>query len=367
MSYVPPHRRGSGGSPAANGLPADAAAVSSRRAADLLGAMKILEEVKPQSPPRPVTTDKYGRRTMGGTGLNGYARTKRPNTGYQNEKDERETKLFVNAFTYVRCINLKRRTEQWDRFLYHAERMGPEFVLKVQRFEAVDGEAALAADSTPWLGTEVALEWDTTKNAMWDKDVEAGMTRTLSPGEVGCALSHVKLWQELLRTETETNNSSMLILEDDAAFLHPERGGRLRDCNPQKPLSRVRFRIAFRKAWELLPMDDWDIFYLGLSDRGERRDVQVSEIGLDNIKVELFTPEYGFHTHAYAIKQSAAKVLIDNLPVVGPIDVWLADNNWFGLRIFCAKVANDGYKNLGANLIDQNRVGESSIPQSGRK
>lgn len=363
MSYVPPHRRGSGGSPATNGRPADAAAVSNRRAADLLGAMKSLE-VKP-SPPKPVTTDKYGRRTMGGTGRNGYAPAKRPSTGYQNEKDERETKIFVNAFTYVRCINLQGRTEQWDRFLHHADRMGPEFVRKVQRFEAVDGKAALAAESTPWLGTAVALDWDTTTNAKWDKHVESGVTRTLSPGEVGCALSHVKLWQEL-RSDTETD-PSMLILEDDAAFLHPERGGSLRDCNPQRPLSRVRFRIAFRKAWELLPTDDWDIFYLGLSDRGERTGLKESEIGLDNVKVELFTPEYGFHTHAYAIKQSAAQVLIDNLPVVGPIDVWLADNNWFGLRVFCAKVANDGYKNLGANLIDQSRVNESSIPQSGRK
>ena len=234
--------------------------------------MKTLEEVKPsQSPPQPVVTDKYGRRTMGGTGQNGYARAKRPSTGYQNEKDERETKLFINAFTYARCINLKRRTEQWDRFLHHAERMGPEFVKKVQRFEAVDGEAAFAAERAPWFGKKVALEWDTTKNAKWDKHVEPGMTRTLSPGEVGCALSHVELWYELavgvapppefaFGTDAETNpHTSMLIMEDDAAFLHPERGGNLRDCNPDKPLSRVRFRIAFRKAWELLPTD-WDIF-----------------------------------------------------------------------------------------------------------
>ena len=382
---MPPHRRGSGGSsPATNGraAAAAAAAVSNRRAADLLGAMNSLEEddyhnLKP-SPPRPVVTDKYGRRTMGGTGQNGYARAKRPNTGYQNEKDERETKLFINAFTYVRCINLKRRTEQWDRFLYHAERMGPEFVKKCQRFDAVDGQAAFAAERAPWFGKKVALTWDTTKNAMWDKHVEPGMTRTLSPGEVGCALSHVELWYELavgvapppefaFGTDAETNpHTSMLIMEDDAVFLHPDRGGNLRDCNPDKPLSRVRFRIAFRKAWELLPTD-WDIFYLGLSDRGERRGLKESETGLDNVTVELFTPEYGFHTHAYAIKQSAAQVLIDNLPVVGPIDVWLADNNWFGLRVFCAKVSNDGYKNLGANLIDQDRVGESTIPQSGRK
>jgi GR25 family glycosyltransferase involved in LPS biosynthesis len=237
----------------------------------------------------------------------------------------------------------------------------------------------MGADEKPWLGKDVALEWDTTKNARWDKHVEGGMTRTLTPGEIGCALSHVKLWYELAAnmppppdfadgTDVGTKpdaDTAMLILEDDAAFLHPERGGNFRDCNPGKLLSRVRFRIAFRKAWELLPAD-WEMFYLGFSDRGERKGLIHSETGLDNITVALFSPEYGFHTHAYAIKQSAAKALLDNLPVVGPIDVWLADNNWFGLRTYVGIVTNDGYKNMGANLICQNRVGESSIPQSGR-
>ena len=164
---------------------------------------------------------------------------------------------------------------------------------------------------------------------------------------------------------TNPRHTSMLILEDDATLLHPERGGNFRDCNPEKPLSAVRFRIAFRKAWDLLPAD-WDVFYLGFSDRGERRELLRSESGVDNVTVELFKPEYGFHTHAYAIKPSAARVLLDNLPVVGPIDVWLADNAWFDLRVYSAKVKGDGYKNLGANLICQNRVDESSIPQSGR-
>jgi len=330
----------------------------------------------PPSPPRPVT-DKYGRRTMAGTGSNGYAKTKKPSTGPYNEKDEAEMTLFVNAFTYVRCINLKGRTQQWGRFLYHSGRMGPQFLKKVQRFEAIDGKAAVAADQKRWLGNDVALEWDTTKNSQWDRHIEGGLTKRLTAGEIGCALSHVALWDELAMsmtpppefaygTDADTNPyTSVLILEDDAAFLHPERGGKLRDCNPEKPLSRVRFRIAFRKAWELLPTD-WDIFYLGFSDRGERKGLLQSETGLDNVTVELFTPEYGFHTHAYAIKQSAAQVLLDHLPVVGPVDVWLADNDWFGLRVYCAKVKNDGYKNMGANLICQNRVDESSVPQSGR-
>ena len=51
----------------------------------------------------------------------------------------------------------------------------------------------------------------------------------------------------------------------------------------------------------------------------------------------------------------------------GPVDVWLADNNWFGLNVNCAVVANEGYNNEGAFLISQQRhKSDSDIRQSGR-
>ena len=51
----------------------------------------------------------------------------------------------------------------------------------------------------------------------------------------------------------------------------------------------------------------------------------------------------------------------------GPVDVWLADNNWFGLNVYCAVVANEGYNNEGAFLISQQRhKSDSDIRQSGR-
>jgi hypothetical protein len=45
---------------------------------------------------------------------------------------------------------------------------------------------------------------------------------------------------------------------------------------------------------------------------------------------------------------------------VGPIDVWLADNQWFGLPVYCAVIAGEGWKNAegnyeGAPLVGQHR------------
>jgi len=278
-----------------------------------------------------------------------------------------DTTLFCDAFTKIRCINLKRRPEQWEQFLVHATRIGPSFVSKVERFEAVDGQEAVDGNSCR-IGSDVALHWDTTQNAIWDRHVETGCTRQMTPGEIGCALSHVALWRELVSqhdVEEGRPEEAMLILEDDAAFLHPHRRGRFnRAVQENDTLSAERFKVAFRLAWDLLP-GDWDIFYLGLSDRGDRMDVAASD-ECDGVSVQLFSPSYGFRTHAYAIKKSAAHTLLDNLPVVGPVDVWLADNSWFGLRVYCAVVANDGWRDTGANLISQNRVAESTIGMSSR-
>ena len=49
------------------------------------------------------------------------------------------------------------------------------------------------------------------------------------------------------------------------------------------------------------------------------------------------------------------------------VDVWLADNEWFGLNIYCCVVANEGWHGQGASLISQRRHDtKSDIAQSGR-
>ena len=320
------------------------------------------------------------------------------------------TLLFCKAFSFIRCINLKNRPEQYEKFLYYAEcRIGSEFIQKLKRFDAINGKeitvpSSLSSSSLDFVD-DVALEWDTTQNSLWDRHVKPGLIRQMAPGEIGCALSHISLWKELVtmvadeKKEHEQNEqeqeqqiveqqSSMLIFEDDAAFLG--NGGNSNASNNANV--NDRFLRAFEKAFKILPTD-WDIFYLGFSDRGERKGVidssllsslstssssststgeNLNDDTSNNLVVHIFTPTYGFHTHAYAIRKSAAKKLLHNLPVVGPIDVWLADNEWFGLNVYCSIVANEGYKNTGSPLVYQDRSmivsgkGKSSVGQSGR-
>jgi GR25 family glycosyltransferase involved in LPS biosynthesis len=265
---------------------------------------------------------------------------------------------------------------------------GRLFTQQVEKFDAVDGAALLLqTDENTHRGEALVmdclLEWDATKNAMYDRHIEPPMAKRLSPGEVGCALSHVQLWRELLHCD-DLESSTMLILEDDATFYTRKGGdqqssrgggrrghtGRTRKGDTTRLASRGAspgFLEAFSSIWKAMPAD-WEILYLGFSDRGERIIVPCQQQLEDSsVKVSIFRPTYGFHTHAYALSKSAASILLSNLPVVGPLDVWLADNRWFGLNVYCGVVANEGYHGQGACLVSQRKHDTlSDICQSGR-
>jgi len=383
-----------------------------------------------------------------------------------------QVKLLQESLTRICCINLERREDRWKSFQQHLQqslgRKDGHHLLqhKMERFNAVDG---IPADDSPdaELLTKVDTTWDATINAKWDRHISPPMTKEMSTGEVGCALSHIKLWRELVATADKMKHEAavaaaaaaeadgtdepnettppkataavspssggvicddillpppvppseipitMMIMEDDSLFYSPRlahvgattspqhhnSSGSNNNHNnqsqePYHPPSNHDFWTAFQLAWTQLP-EDWDIWYLGFSDRGERVPVDTFEMPKPHhhhhhnkdhdsndltMTVQLFKPTYGFHTHAYVLTSKAAQRLLDNLPVKGPLDVWLADNQWFDLNVYCSVIEHEGWQNTGAWLVTQNRkaVGDKNskpntkkidtdIGQSGRK
>jgi GR25 family glycosyltransferase involved in LPS biosynthesis len=359
-AYVPPHRRGRGrGQPATRGRLAD-----SRPAAT--------EPAPATEPPAPEP-----------------ARRQWNNQQETQSAEDTEAQLLQDTFTHVCCINLKHRQDRWTSFLQKLQRSlgnrGSKFIQKVERFDAVNGAALLKlkleSSSSPGVEEDpdmpCVIEWDATNNSRYDRHISPPMIKQLSPGEVGCAMSHVRLWRKL--AESENPEAIMLILEDDAQFYaSPDKdnrstrgGGRGRGhYNRETKKGGFDFFSVFSTLWKGVP-DDWEILYLGFSDRGPRIPVVDTSTRASTAgppEVTIFRPTYGFHTHAYAIKKSAALKLLEQLPVVGPLDVWLADNHWLELNTYCGLVANEGWRGTGANLISQDRkhVKESDIEQSGR-
>lgn len=231
------------------------------------------------------------------------------------------------AFAKVFCVNLKRRPDRLKRFSRSIQSAAGD--LSWSRFEAVDG--AVGGDDE-----DFEERWNATRNSEFDRNVRPG-PRIATSGERGCALSHVALW----RCAAERAKSDWtLICEDDCRF----------DAD---------FDRQFRRLWPLVPTDA-ELVYLGFSDRGERRYVDAS-------KSEVFAPEYGFATHCYAVRPAAAATFLQHLPVAGPLDVWLGDNKWFDVKVYCVVVAGKGWRGTGGWLATQDsKPGDCDVRQSSR-
>ena len=293
------------------------------------------------------------------------------------EKDDCDDDDGDNAthcfFDHIYCINLKKRPDRWERMVDRMEKVlgerGQFLTLAMERLEAVDGAsllskvkddaAACACSSVSPLEDMVYCQyWDATNNARWDRrNISPPFRKKMTPGEIGCALSHVQLWQKLSQ-HPKGDATTMLILEDDVVF-YPGND------TSTKP----GFVDALSSLLKILP-PDWDMLYFGFCNVGPRTSAVFEStsynMSTDEVPVHIFRPTYGFYTHAYALKQSAALRLLKDLPVAAPLDVWLADNNWFGLNVYVSVVPSPNGvtgKRRGVSMIAQNRV-DSDIVHS---
>ena len=139
----------------------------------------------------------------------------------------------------------------------------------------------------------------------------------MSPSQIGCALSHIKIYERLIKTEFEV----ALILEDDAIFV--------RDFNNNlKQLILKNFK--FRK--QIVLLSELKEFYGKALDSGNN--------------FEIVNVSNAFFTHAYMINKEAARSIISfNYPVKT-----IADNFVF-FKIYC------NIKIIGLNpfLLDQDK------------
>jgi glycosyl transferase family 25 len=102
-----------------------------------------------------------------------------------------------NAFY---CINLARNTKRKQYMQDLAIQTG----IELKFFDAINGQEL--PPST--LESHLAMARQTSRNLknIWKQD--------FTPGEIGCALSHINLWQRV----SEDTNKGAVILEDDVVF-----------------------------------------------------------------------------------------------------------------------------------------------------
>ena len=146
-----------------------------------------------------------------------------------------------------------------------------------------------------------------------------GITASLSESNI--ALGHASILQDIV----DNNIQHALILEDDALF-------------------SPGFSWLMERMFKQLP-DDWDIFYVSY---------QPCVFGF---KSELYTEDIVkiksgvWWLSGVFISQRAAKKLVDNFPIIGPIDVWINyqfdDLNVYGTMYNCI---NQDHKSSSDNI-----------------
>jgi len=219
----------------------------------------------------------------------------------------KEAALLRSLKTVV--ITLERRPDRMQACAQRIAATCPD--LQLELFPAVDGR------TTPIGANLCTKAWDSTENVVyqrirserkgWD-DLHTYHERVLdlSPGERGCAASHILAWR---RCAASGSDSPLLVLEDDAAPM-PDFGGIL------------------SRALAALP-GDAGVLYLGYSQAaGWRRE----------LSAELVESEYVWTTVAYLIWPAAARLLLSKLPVNQPVDNFMAQLCARGeLKAYCIR------------------------------
>ena len=119
----------------------------------------------------------------------------------------------------------------------------------------------------------------------------------ISPSEIGCCLSHLKVWNKINDDKSEIS----MILEDDAQLFYND------------------FENIVNKLLINVP-NDWDIILLGYGVTPKMMEKEYNINGL--YKVDGFVL-----THCYLIRRKCVNILLKNLPIDMPIDTWISKHS----------------------------------------
>jgi len=182
------------------------------------------------------------------------------------------------------CITLERRQDRWKRFQDQSGIDG----LDLKRFIGVDGK-------TIDLKTDQRVTTLTKRNILTKS--RRSHEELDSIGGVGCALSHIAVWQWL----ADSDHEMVLVFEDDAVV---------------PPNFIARANLCIKESAILKDPKKWDVWLLG----GIWDD-------LTKIPGEEVTFRIGSYVlfHAYILTKRAARILLkDVYPIHSHIDIWVS-------------------------------------------
>uniref|UniRef100_A0A1I7ZVK3 Glycosyltransferase 25 family member n=1 Tax=Steinernema glaseri TaxID=37863 RepID=A0A1I7ZVK3_9BILA len=176
------------------------------------------------------------------------------------------------GFDQIYLINLKRRPERRKKMNAILQLLGIDYTY----WEATDGNQLEKDEYAEKIKIMPGYE-------------DPYYKRTLKKGEIGCFLSHYRIWKDVI----EHNYQRVLVFEDDLRFLH----------NGTQRLLETMEDIDFHET-------EWDLIYLGRKKMAAEGD----ELWVENHR-HLSTVGYSYWTLGYALSHTGAEKLLQADPL----------------------------------------------------
>jgi glycosyl transferase, family 25 len=208
--------------------------------------------------------------------------------------DEKEMSSWSIDSIPAFCITLERRVDRWRRFQDQSGING----LELKRFIGVDGKTLdMTTDSRVTTLTKRNIA---TKSRRSHEELD-------TIGGVGCALSHIALWQWVV-----DNNQEMVLVFEDDAVVPPDFIEKANAC--------------IKRSMILKDPKKWDMWLLG----GKWEELSSIPDEKEVVRMDAFVL-----FHAYVITQRCARQLLkDVYPIHCHIDIWVSIYSYMnGLRL----------------------------------
>lgn len=213
----------------------------------------------------------------------------------------------------IYVINLARSPERRANAVAQFERAGLSF----ERFEAVDGRLLTEEEMRLYSPTEALRRQN------------AGVHRELAPCEIGAALSHLRIYEKIVAEGTH----HAVVMEDDV------------EIDPRLPTVLATID-QMQESWDVIWLGHW-LSYIG-SPYDHKKGVPISRWGRKSVAPRFAMGRllaYPFGTHAYAISNRGARLLLEHAyPVRMPADNLLSGStgefrlNGFAVSPPCVRV-----------------------------
>ena len=186
------------------------------------------------------------------------------------------------GFDEIFMVNLERRPDRYERMKYNFDQLGIDY----KWVPAMDGRKI-----TEELLAETGIK-------MLPEFSEPYHGRALTYGEIGCFLSHYKLWQQIVEEELDL----VLIFEDDIKF---------------EPYFISKLEYLKSELFDL--EGSWDLVFLG------RKILHNSEEPWLEGSEQLVKVDYTYWTLSYLLTLRGAKLLLAGEPLgkMVPVDEYL--------------------------------------------